>query len=92
MRSECAPKIKPTSQVDVVEDALELWVWREEALLRAEDPGTDGEDGDVGSDEDKAEGVGEGVDVEGDSGRRSAGRGRSRMERMTPTEKDDDPG
>ncbi len=33
--------------------------------MRAEDAGADGEDGDVGSDEDEAERVGEGVDVEG---------------------------
>src|SRR5205823_3630103 len=35
------------------------------AFLGSEDAGADGEDGDVGSDEDEAEGVGEGVDVEG---------------------------
>ena len=52
-------------EIDVVEDALELWVGRQEAFLGAEDAGADGEDGDVGSDEDEAEGVGKGVDVEG---------------------------
>ena len=52
-------------EVDVVEDALELWVGGQEAFLGAEDTGADSEDADVGSDEDEAEGVGEGVDVEG---------------------------
>ena len=45
-------------KVDVVEDALELWVRWKESLLRAEDAGADGEDRDVGSDEDEAESVG----------------------------------
>src|SRR5207244_7453112 len=52
-------------KIDVVEDALELWVRREEAFLCAEDAGADCEHGDVSADENEAEGVGEGVDVEG---------------------------
>ncbi len=52
-------------EVDVVEDTLELRVGGQEAFLGAEDAGADGEDGDVGSDEDEAQRVGEGVDVEG---------------------------
>ena len=50
---------------DVFEDAIVGGVAREEAFLGAEDAGGDGEDGDVRADEDQAECVGEGVDVEG---------------------------
>ena len=57
-------------KIDVVEDAFELWVGWKKTFLRSEDAGADGEDGDVGSDEDEAERVGEGVDVEGPAAER----------------------
>ena len=64
-QKKCGSEEQTYFEIDVVEDALELWVRWKKALLRAEDAGADGEDRDVGSDEDEAESVGEGVDIEG---------------------------
>jgi hypothetical protein len=64
-QQKCAAEDEADFEIDVVEDSLELRIGWEEAFLRAEDARADGEDGDVGSDEDEAERVGECVDVEG---------------------------
>ena len=64
-QKKCGSEQQTYFEIDVVEDALELWIGREKAFLCAEDARADGEDGDVGSDEDEAESVGECVDIEG---------------------------
>ena len=64
-KEEEAAEEEADLQGDGLEESFELGIGREEAFLGAEDLGGDGKDGDMGSDENQAEGVGEGVDIEG---------------------------
>jgi len=52
-QQQCASEGQAYFEVDVVEDPLEFWIGWKKALLCSEDSGADGEDGDVGADEDE---------------------------------------